>query len=191
MKAFKIIIRAVIVIIIIALIGVVVLLRNVSQRAIPDYNADIHIESLQASVEVFRDTFGIPHIYAENEEDLYRATGYVMAQDRFWQMDLLRRVAQGRLSEIFGEDMLDADQLFRSLRIEDKSRLIIERTEPEIMACINAFSEGINQYISDMGKNLPFDKRKLNRFSSNLFYFFTTEGTEVRQWPEKIVGFRH
>ena len=84
-------------------------------------------------------------------------TGYVMAQDRLWQMDLLRRVAEGRISEIFGKDMIEADQLFRALRIEDKSKLIMETTEPEILDCIHAFSRGINQYIADLGKNLPFE----------------------------------
>ncbi|MFC2115537.1 penicillin acylase family protein [Bacteroidota bacterium] len=157
MKVFKIILKALVVLILLVLIGAAVLVRHISHRAIPDYNANVQIENLRAEVVVLRDTFGIPHIYAENEEDLYRVTGYVMAQDRFWQMDLFRHATQGRLSEIFGEDMLDADQLFRALRIEDKSRLIMEKSEPEIMTAINAYSEGINQYISDMEKKLPFE----------------------------------
>lgn len=157
MKTIKIILSILIALILICLIGFVFLARHISYRAIPNYNAEIRMEGLHGKVEVFRDTFGIPHIFAENEEDLYRVTGYVMAQDRFWQMDLLRRVAQGRLAEIFGEDMIKTDQLFRSLRIQNKSQLIMDRTEPEIMACIHAFSEGINQYISDAGRNLPFE----------------------------------
>ncbi len=157
MRTAKIIFRILIVLIIIAIVGFVFFLRYLSHRAIPDYNAEIVMVDLKGKVEVFRDAYGIPHIYAGNEEDLYRATGYVMAQDRFWHMDLLRHVAEGRLSEIFGGDMVGADQLFRSLRIEDKSKRIMCRTEPEIMACIEAFSEGINQYLSDMGRNLPLE----------------------------------
>ncbi len=157
MKTIKIIAGILLALILCILIGSAILVRYVSHRAIPDYNAGIVLEGLQGNVEVLRDTFGIPHIYAQNEEDLYRVTGYVMARDRLWQMDLLRHVAQGRLSEILGEDMVSTDQLFRSLRIEEKSRLIMERTEPEIMACIEAFTEGVNQYLSDMGKNLPFE----------------------------------
>ncbi|MFC2098648.1 penicillin acylase family protein [Bacteroidota bacterium] len=157
MKIIKIILRVFAALVLVGIIGIVLLLWHISHRSIPDYNADVVIGGLQGKAEVLRDTFGIPHIYAENPEDLYRVTGYVMAQDRMWQMDLLRRVATGRLSEMFGKDMLDADQLFRALRIEDKSRLIMARSEPEIIDCINAFSEGINQYLSDNAKKLPFE----------------------------------
>jgi penicillin amidase len=156
-KTIKIILSSLIALILIFLIGFIFLVRHVSYRAIPDYNAEISLDGLNGRVEVYRDTFGIPHIHAQNEKDLYRVTGYVMAQDRLWQMDLLRRVAPGRLAEIFGEDYIGTDQLLRALRIEDKSRLIMARTEPEIMACLEAFSEGINQYISDAGRNLPFE----------------------------------
>jgi len=156
-KIFKIILKVFLVLILLAVIGFALLLRHISTRAIPDYNSEVIMEGLTGKAEVLRDTFGIPHIYAENEEDLYRVTGYVMAQDRFWQMDVLRHVAEGRMSEIFGEDMIVTDQLFRALRIEEKSRLIMRRSEPEIIACINAYSEGINQYIRNAGKNLPFE----------------------------------
>jgi len=156
-KIVKIILRVLATLILIALIGSGFLIRYISHRAIPDYNAEIVMGGITGNAEVLRDSFGIPHIYAENEEDLYRITGYVMAQDRLWQMDLLRRVAEGRLSEIFGEDMIEADQLFRALRIEDKSHLIMETSEPEILASLNAFSRGVNQCIADMGKNLPFE----------------------------------
>jgi len=102
-----------------------------------------------------RDAFAVPHIFAKNDEDLYRATGYVLAQDRLWQMDLLRRVTTGRLSEIFGKDLLKADQLFRSLRITEKSRDVISKTDPEIIAALEAFADGVNQYIKTHKEKLP------------------------------------
>jgi penicillin amidase len=157
MKTIRIILWTLLGLVLACLVASLVLVRHISYRAIPDYNATIPMEGLQGKVQVLRDTFGIPHIFAENEADLYLVTGYVMAQDRLWQMDLLRRVAQGRLSEIFGEGMIGTDQLFRALRIEDKSNLIMVRTEPEIMACIRAFSEGVNRYIEDAGRDLPFE----------------------------------
>ncbi len=157
MKIIKIIIRVLAVLIIVGTTGFVFLFRHISHRAIPDYNAEILIEGLQSRAEVLRDSFGIPHIYAENAEDLYRVTGYVMAQDRMWQMDLLRHVAEGRLSEMFGKEMVDADQLFRSLRIEEKSKQIMSRTEQEVLDCIKAFTQGVNQYLADNAKKLPFE----------------------------------
>jgi len=104
---------------------------------------------------VIRDSFAIPHIYAENEKDLYLAAGFVMAQDRMWQMDLLRRVTLGRLSEIFGPDMADADQLLRSLRMNEKSKEIFAGSEPALQEALTSFCSGVNQYIEQAGKKLP------------------------------------
>ena len=157
MKTIRIITRALIVLIILMLIGGVFLIRNISNRAIPNYNEDVSLSGLSGSVEVYRDAYGVPHVYAENEIDLYRVTGYLQAQDRLWQMDLLRRVTTGRLSEIFGEDMIGADQLFRALRISDKSRRVIENTDPFIVKCLEAYSDGINQYIAENSDHLSFE----------------------------------
>lgn len=123
-------------------------LQNLKKGAIPDYNADVTLRNLQAEAEVFRDTFGIPHVYASNEADLYRAVGFAMAQDRLWQMDLLRRATQGRLSEIFGETLVNTDLLMRALRIPEKSEKILAGTSPEITSALTNFSEGVNSYIA-------------------------------------------
>jgi len=103
---------------------------------------------------------GIPHIYAENEPDLYRAVGFAMAQDRLWQMDLLRRVTQGRLSEILGKDLVKTDLLMRSLRIQDKSEQVFKTSSPEIIIALQAFADGVNQYISQYP--LPTEFKILN-----------------------------
>jgi penicillin amidase len=134
-----------------------VFLRTISRKALPDYNKDIKLNGLQAEVSVLRDSFAIPHIYAQNEHDLYLAVGYVMAQERLWQMDLLRRVTQGRLSEIFGKSLVNTDQLLRSLRYQAKSENILSRLDPEIKAVLEAFSDGVNQYIENHHKKLPIE----------------------------------
>jgi len=131
--------------------------RHVSRKAIPDYNADVTLSGLTDSVEVLRDKHGVPHVSAKNDQDLYRVCGYLMAQDRLWQMDLLRRVSAGRLSEIFGEDMIDADQLFRALRIKENSMHVMSKTDPYIIECVEAYADGINQFITQNRRNLPFE----------------------------------
>ena len=161
MKTIKWILRGLTVLILLVLIAIVILVRNLSTRAIPDYNADVKLTGLTEPVEVYRDAYGVPHIYAENELDLYRVTGYLMAQDRLWQMDLIRRATSGRLSEILGKDMIGADQLFRSLRIEEKSRLVAEKTDPFILSCIEAYADGINQYITQNSGKLSFEFKVL------------------------------
>ncbi len=128
-------------------IGVFIFVKILSNKGLPDYNADIKLKGLKGKVEVLRDKYGVAHVYAENQTDLYRAVGYLQAQDRFWQMDLLRRITLGRLSEIFGQDMVDADKLFRSLRISKKSKEILKECSPELISVLNAFTDGINQYL--------------------------------------------
>ena len=136
------------------LVGVIIvsglyLLHYIKTAAIPDYSKDIQIEGLRAEVNILRDSLGIPHIYTNNETDLYRAVGFVMAQDRLWQMDLLRRITQGRLSEILGKDLLKTDILMRALRIQEKSEKIMAKSTPEIIHALEAFSEGVNVYMAN------------------------------------------
>ncbi|MEN8116616.1 MAG: penicillin acylase family protein [Bacteroidota bacterium] len=149
MKIVKRILLVLLVFIVIAVIAGFILLNNVKTAAIPDYNKDVQLSGLTEEVAVYRDSHGIPHIYAKNEKDLYKAVGFTMAQDRLWQMDLLRRVTQGRLSEILGKEQLNTDLLMRSLRIQDKSERIISGLDPDIVLSLKAFSEGVNQYIEN------------------------------------------
>lgn len=139
----------------VVVIGGLIFIHYFKTRALPDYNKDIKLSGLTADVTVIRDSFAIPHIYAENEHDLYLAVGYAMAQDRLWQMDLLRRVTQGRLSEIFGKDLVDADLLFRSLRFTEKSKKVLGTADANMRSCVESFAEGVNQFIRQAGNKLP------------------------------------
>jgi len=138
-----------------ALITGAIFIRSVARRGLPDFNAAVELTGVTDDVLVYRDSFGIPHIYAKNESDLYRAVGYCMAQDRLWQMDLLRRACTGRLSEIFGEDLVEADLLMRSLRMTEKSRLILRHAQDSMTHACLAFADGVNQYIDSHIKKLP------------------------------------
>ncbi len=149
-----------ILLIILAVLGVVLLaafafLSYIKTRALPDYNENIQLSGISDDVEVLRDKHGIPHIYAKNEKDLYIAVGYVMAQDRLWQMDLLRRVTTGRLSEMFGEKTVKTDLLMRALRMPEKSKMVMDSLSPEILQSLEYFAEGVNEYIENNSGNLP------------------------------------
>lgn len=87
----------------------------------PTRQGQVEIRGLQGSVTVRYDERGVPHIRAENEADLYRALGYVHAQDRLFQMEMLRRLSRGELAEVLGPKLLDTDKLFRSLRIRERA----------------------------------------------------------------------
>lgn len=160
MKLLKRILFTIALLIVLALIAGYFLLNHVKTAALPDYTKDVQIPGLTEEVTILRDSFAIPHIYAENEADLYRAVGFAMAQDRLWQMDLLRRVTLGRLSEILGEDQLNTDLLMRALRIQEKSEKVLAKSSPEIIAALESFSAGVNFYMENYP--LPPECRILN-----------------------------
>ena len=143
--------------VVIILIAARIYTRNIISKPMPDYTSTLAIKGLIDEVQIFRTAQGVPHIYAKNEHDVYLATGYIMAQERMWQMDLLRRVTQGRLSEIFGKDMVDTDWLLRSLRFSEKSERIIGKSDSLRLLVLEAFSEGVNYYIEDYADKLPIE----------------------------------
>lgn len=155
MKTFRRIIAGLLIVLAIVAIAAVFFIRHISRKALPDYSKPVQLTGLIDEVNVYRDDFAVPHIYAKNEHDLYMVTGYLMAQDRLWQMDLLRRVTMGSLSEIFGEDMLGADHLLRALRIPEKSILVLSQSDENLLLSLEAFSNGVNQFIDGHQKKLP------------------------------------
>lgn len=143
------------VVLMIALIGGGFFIYSTATRSLPVYDGTLTIKNLSQDVMIYRDRYAVPHIIANNEPDLYRAVGYTLAQDRLWQMDLLRRVTQGRLSEIFGEDLVDVDLLMRSLRMSDKSKRILSGSSPKLITALECFSDGVNQFIDSHLDKLP------------------------------------
>jgi penicillin amidase len=139
------------------------------QSTKPVYNATLTMKGLKQEVNIKYDPYGIPHIYAGSETDAFFALGYVHAQDRLFQMELLRRVGEGRLSEIFGPDMIAVDRLFRTLGINEvakKSAAAFLSTDTAMFQKnALAYLAGINQYL-DSGKTpiefqiLGIEKRK-------------------------------
>ena len=162
MRKMKKILIGVFAFLILVMIGLVFSFNYIGKRSLPDYNKSLDLIGLQDEVTVYRDEGAVPHIYAKNNHDLYFTTGFVMAQDRLWQMDLLRRVTTGRLSEIFGADMVDTDQLLRALSMRKKSELVLKHSDPELIACLEAFASGVNLFIAMQGNNLPLEFTILN-----------------------------
>ncbi len=142
-------------------IGGFIYLKNFSKKPLPDYNKDVRLKKLNSKVEVYRDKNAVPHIIAKNEEDLFRVAGYIEASDRFWQMDLIRRATQGRLSEIFGKDFFKTDLMLRCLKIDQKSEEIYKNLSNKQKNILNAYADGVNQYIEQNHKKLPFEFKVL------------------------------
>jgi len=132
-------------------------INSIASGGLPDYTETISLKGLSDDVSVTRDKYAIPHIFAKTDEDAYRATGYLLAQDRLWQMDLLRHVTEGKLSEILGPDLLKADILLRSLQIPAKSKVVLDSISPKMLVALEAFADGINQYIDENSNDLPME----------------------------------
>lgn len=117
------------------------------EKTRPTLEGKIKVSELRSPVKILRDTYGIPHIYAENNHDLFFSQGYVTAQDRLWQMDLSRRAAKGNLSEIFGEATVETDYYFRAMGIREIAEKIYNRLDSETKSELEAYSDGVNSYI--------------------------------------------
>ncbi len=124
----------------------------------PTYSGEFDVKNLSEKVTVYFDDNGVPHINAQNQNDAYIALGYLHAQDRLWQMELIRRIAPGRLSEIFGKDLLETDVFFAGLGIEDAAEKTIRSIDKnsEFYKLTQAYLDGVNQYIEEGKTPLEF-----------------------------------
>ena len=123
--------------------------EELAQAHLPQIEGTIDIPGLQADVEIIRDPWGVPHIYADNMDDVFFAQGFVQAQDRLWQMDMYRRAAEGRLSEIFGPEMLESDRAARRFKFRGPwTDAEFSSYHPEGRRILEAFAAGVNAYIA-------------------------------------------
>jgi penicillin amidase len=125
----------------------------------PSYYGEIALQNIDKNTTVYFDDFGVPHIYATTQKDAMVVLGYVHAQDRLWQMELMRRIAPGRLSEIFGSKALPNDHFFVGLGIDENSAKAIDKLDKnsETYILATAYLEGVNQFIEHGKTPLEFE----------------------------------
>ncbi|MEO9484784.1 MAG: penicillin acylase family protein [Ekhidna sp.] len=123
----------------------------------PSYSGEERLSGLSENADVYFTEFGIPHIYANNQIDAYRSLGYLHARERLWQMDLMRHVGSGRLSELFGPDMIQVDKYLRTMGLSSYSKESAEvyvKRNHESLPLVDAYIDGINEYIANNSKPL-------------------------------------
>jgi penicillin amidase len=145
------------IVIIVFLVTSIYLFQSLSGKSEYREQGTIYIEGIGDTVEIFRDDFGVPHIEARNEADMYFMMGYTHAQDRLWQMDLSRRVANGSLSEILGKDALEYDKLFRTVGIGKTAKKIYEQLPDKTKEILKYYSAGVNLFLIANRKKLPLE----------------------------------
>lgn len=127
------------------------------RRSYPQVEGSIAVAGLSAPVEVVRDRWGVPHLYAQNERDLFFAQGYVHAQDRLWQMQFNRTVASGRISSLFGEAPLRADRYLRTIGLRRSAEKDFALLSPETRGFLQAYADGVNAFLKTHEGKLPIE----------------------------------
>lgn len=150
-------------------------LRKQASAVLAQLDGEIKIPGLKEPVEVLRDRWGVPHIYAKSADDLFFAQGFVAAQDRLFQIDLWRRVGVGETAEVVGKEGLEADRFARLLKYRGDPDAEWAGYAPDARRIATAFTRGINAYIDHVGDRLPIEFRLL--------------GTRPKKWrPEDCLG---
>ncbi|HEX5724127.1 MAG TPA: penicillin acylase family protein [Longimicrobiaceae bacterium] len=124
-------------------------------RAEADPTRGAALAGLSAPVEVWRDSLGVPHLWAGSEADLFRAVGYVHAQDRLWQMEFFRRVADGRMAEVMGPQLVETDRFLRTVGMGRAAADNERALSAEARALLQAYADGVNAWITGGGRPLP------------------------------------
>ncbi|WP_323007738.1 penicillin acylase family protein [Pseudorhodobacter sp.] len=137
-------------------------------RSLPDYAASYQLDGVSGEVEIVRNNANVPHIFGPTDADVYFALGFAHAQDRLWQMTMLRRTAQGRLSEVFGERTLKIDELLRRYDLYSLASQSVAAQDAPTLAALDAYSRGVNAWIGEVNLGA------LGRGAPE-FFFFTNE----------------
>ncbi len=132
-------------------------LRARSHAALAKTSGELKLAGLKDRVEVLRDKWGIPHIYAQNSDDLFFAQGYVQAQDRLWQMEIWRRTTEGRLAEIVGPAAVERDRIARLVRFRGDMNVEWSSYSPDAKRIIESFVRGVNAFIETSRENPPIE----------------------------------
>jgi penicillin amidase len=158
-----------------AVLGLLALVWAIFRRPLPQLRGEQRLDGIDAAVEIVRDRWGVPHIYAETEHDAWFAQGYVHAQDRLFQMEYARRLARGTMAEAFGPAALEADRWSRVLGFWRATLGDLEQLTPEDRAALEAYAAGVNAYCEARRYRLPAE--------------FALVGLKPEPWrPEDTLG---
>lgn len=144
-------------VLLVVILAVALFLRYQVRKSFPDTAGTLRVHGLTAPVRVLRDPYGVPSIEAKNEHDLMMAAGFVHAQDRLWQMDLMRRTGEGRLSELFGPPTLPFDRMFRIVGIRRIAEQIMARMAAGSLDRLRWYADGVNAYIASAKGRYPIE----------------------------------
>jgi len=135
---------------VVLIVGAVGLVYYFASRSLPDYSGTYEVAGITAPVEIVRDNADVPHIFGQSDEDVFFALGYAHAQDRLWQMTMLRRTVQGRLSELFGARTVKIDSLLRRFDLNNLAVSSVSAQDARTLEMLDAYSAGVNAWIDEV-----------------------------------------
>ncbi|HQI40948.1 MAG: penicillin amidase [Ignavibacteriales bacterium UTCHB2] len=130
---------------------------NMLSSSLPDYNGRITSSKIISDIEIYRDSFAVPYILAESDNDAAFALGYLHAQERLFTMDFIRRAGEGRLSEILGEEAIPFDNMFRTVGIKRNILKNYSKFDPSVISLLQSYSNGVNAYIEERKGNYSIE----------------------------------
>ncbi len=130
---------------------------NMLSSSLPQYTGVISSSKINSNIEVYRDSFAVPYIIAQSDEDVAFALGYLHAQERLFTMDLIRRAGEGRLSEILGESAIPFDKMFRTVGIKRNILKNLCRYDPAVIKILQSYSNGVNEYLKERKGNYAIE----------------------------------
>lgn len=129
-----------------------ILVYYLASRSLPDYDEDFKLPGISGTIEIVRTNTAVPHIFADTDQDVYFGLGFSHAQDRLWQMTMLRRTVQGRLSELFGTRTVKIDELLRRLDFYTAARQSVTVQDADTLTALEAYSAGVNAWIDQVNQ---------------------------------------
>ena len=124
---------------------------------LPQYVGKKKLVPLQKKVDVYTDSFGVPHVFAENEKDLFFSAGYIAARERLFQLSMVALAVKGELASVLGDSYLKTDIYLRTWRIKKVATELVKNMEPENKEIFESFCSGINYWIQESKKDLPLE----------------------------------
>jgi penicillin amidase len=155
-------ILGILIVVIPALLLLSLLFNKLTKKSFYPDSGEVTVAGISSNVKIYSDDYGVPHIFSQNENDVYFAMGYMHARDRLWQMDISRRAAEGRLSEIFGNRTVKIDKLFRTIGIGKFSFDLYNHISSKSKEMLSYYSRGVNAFIKEHTDELPIEFDILN-----------------------------
>ena len=178
--------------IILSIVGIVIFTLSLVfyflSQSLPDYTKTVKFLDLVSTTEIIRDTANVPHLLGSNDHDTLFALGYVHAEDRLWQMTMLRRTAQGRLSELFGDETLEVDMVVRRLGLYRAAHTSLTALRSDTIKKLEAYAQGVNARLKEINRG------SLGRGAPEFFIF----SNAIAPWTPtdslailKLIGLQH